>query len=137
MTDEEVNTELHDDPFGDNIIKAEHNCHYMIKDMEKRAIAAGFRPATSTCPEEEAVLDGDNIITLKQSTTPLRDNNNTEARPSAWTRVYIGIATRDNNKDNRDEEEAVNITWRTWPGQQQDNEEGYLVMHAYMYKRTK
>jgi hypothetical protein len=54
MTNEEVNDKLHDDPFWHNMIEVEQNTCWTIKNMKRRAIAAGFGPATSTHSEEEA-----------------------------------------------------------------------------------
>jgi hypothetical protein len=65
----------------------------------------------------------------------IRDNNGALAGPVTWTRVYIGVATGDNNEDNRDEEE-VNISWQhSTKSVKGDNNEDYLMTHARRYKR--
>jgi hypothetical protein len=135
MINEEVNDELRDDPFWHNMIEAEQNTHWTIENMRRRAVAAGFRPATSTCSEEEAAQGQDSVATPEQKTMPMRDDNGAQAGPATWTRVYTGVATGDNNEDDRDEQH-LNISWQcSTKLEQGDNNEGYLMTHAHRYKR--
>jgi hypothetical protein len=106
MTNEEVDNELCDNPFWHNMIKAEQNAHWTIENMRRRAVAAGFRPATSTCSEQEAAQGQDSVATPEQKTMLLGDNNGAQAGPATWTRVYTSVATGDNNEGDRDEEEV-------------------------------
>jgi hypothetical protein len=135
MTNEEVNAKICDDPFWHNMIKAEQNTHWTIENMRRRAVAAGFGPATSTRSEEEAAQGQDSVATPEQRTMLMGDNNSAQAGPAMWTRVYTGIATGDNNKDDRDKEE-VNISWQcSTKLEQGDNNEDYLMTRAQRYKR--
>jgi hypothetical protein len=109
------------------MIKAEQNAHWMIENRRRRATAAGFGPATSTCSEEEAAQGQDSIATPKQKTMLMGDDNGAQAGPVTWARVYTGVATGDNNKDDGDEEE-VNISWQcSAKSEQGDNNEDYLM----------
>jgi hypothetical protein len=135
MTDEEVDAEIRDDPFWHNMIKAEQNARWMIENMRRRAVAAGFRPAASIRSEEEAAQGQDSIATPEQRTMLMGDDNGAQARPATLTRVYTSIATGDNNEDNGDEEE-VNISWQRGTRLEQgDNNEDYLMTCAHRYKR--
>jgi hypothetical protein len=135
MTNEEVDDKLCNDPFWHNMIEAEQNARWTIENMRRRAVATGFGPATSTRSEEEAAQGQDSVATPEQKTTLMGDNNGAQARPATWTRVYTGVATGDNDKDDRDEEE-VNISWQhSAKSEQGDNNEDYLMTHARRYKR--
>jgi hypothetical protein len=81
MTDEEVDTEIWDDPFWHNMIEAEQNAHWMIENMRRGVIAVGFGPTTSTRSEEEATQGQDNVATPEQRTTHIGDNNGAYAGP--------------------------------------------------------
>jgi hypothetical protein len=135
MTDEEVDTKIHDDPFWHNMIEAEQNARWMIENMRRRAVAAGFGPAASTCSEEEAAQGQDSVATPEQRRMLMGDDNGAQAGPATLTRVYTSIATGDNNEDDGDEEE-VNISWqRSTRLEQGDNNEDYLMTCARRYKR--
>jgi hypothetical protein len=75
MTDEEVDAEICDDPFWYNMIEAEQNARWMIENMRRRAVAAGFRPATSTRSEEEAAQGQGSVATPERRTMLMGDNN--------------------------------------------------------------
>jgi hypothetical protein len=135
MTNEEVDAEIWDDPFWHNMIEVEQNAHWTIENMRRGVIAAGFGPTTSTRSEEEATQGQDNVATPEQRTTHIGDNNGAYAGPVTWTRVYIGVATGDNNEDDGDEEE-VNISWqRSTRLEEGNNSEDYLMTRARRYKR--
>jgi hypothetical protein len=135
MTNEEVDAEICDDPFWYNMIEAEQNARWTIENMRRRAVAAGFGPATSTRSEEEAAQGQGSVATPERRTLLMGDDNGAQAGPVTWTRVYTSIAMGDNNEDNGDEEE-INISWQhSTKSAQGDNNEDYLTTRARRYKR--